>query len=87
MVPDSSFNFFFQFDNRYLFEIPPFQRGYSWNNKRVSEFMKDLERTDADSQSTHFFGTIYTCLSKNPNKPYHIRLVDGQQRVTTAAIF
>ena len=49
--------------------------------------MEDLERTDADSQSTHFFGTIYTYLSKNLNKPHHIRLVDGQQRVTTAAIF
>ena len=87
MALDSSFNFFFQFDNRYSFEIPPFQRGYSWNKNRVEEFMNDLKRTDADSQSTHFFGTIYTYLSKNPNKPYHIRIVDGQQRITTAAIF
>ncbi len=82
-----SFNFFFQFDNRYLFEIPPFQRGYSWNKKRVKEFMTDLEHANADSQSTHFFGAIYTYSSKNANKPYHIRIVDGQQRITTAAIF
>ena len=87
MNSNMSFNFFFQFDNRYSFEIPPFQRGYSWNSEKVKEFMEDLVHIDADSQSTHFFGTIYTCLSKNPNKKYCIRIVDGQQRVTTAAIF
>lgn len=78
---------FFQSNNKHSFEIPKYQRGYSWNNENIKDFWDDLQYTNNDYSYRHFFGTIYISQSRDRNKPDHVRIVDGQQRITTVAIF
>ena len=69
------------FNDKYLFEIPVFQRPYAWTTEQVNDLLSDL--TDAmgrDSESPYFLGSIV--LIKEAHKP-HSLVVDGQQRLTT----
>lgn len=69
---------------RVIYEIPKYQRGYAWEKKQVDEFWEDLNNA-SNSQRTHFFGSFFT--TKDPADAGKIRVVDGQQRLTTSAIF
>jgi len=73
------------FEGSTRYEIPVFQRGYSWKAEHVETFFKDL--TDADEQDntyTHFFGFMITT-NDDPTLP--LTFIDGQQRMTTAMLF
>ncbi len=72
----------FQINNHNLFEIPVYQRGYSWSTDAVGQFLDDLKDSNERKGYTHFFGTIYTVTDNST-----IRIVDGQQRITTCAMF
>ena len=66
--------------------IPDFQRGYSWEQDQISDFMNDLiDETQRDENSEYFFGPIVVV------KPDHAdgrkQIIDGQQRLTTVTIF
>jgi uncharacterized protein with ParB-like and HNH nuclease domain len=70
--------------NSTTYAVPKFQRGYSWGNEQITDFWDDLVAVnDKDDGSRHFFGVIY-CSSLDDLK---YQIVDGQQRITTAAIF
>jgi len=65
------------------YEIPVYQRAYSWDEKNWQEFLADLmEQIEGDNN--YFFGNILVEVIKK-NKLYEI--IDGQQRVTTLTIF
>ena len=66
------------------YEIPKYQRGYAWEKKHTDEFWQDLTLT-SDGDKPHFFGSIF--VTKDNVDSNKIRLVDGQQRITTSAIF
>lgn len=78
---------FYKRNNRHPMEVPKYQRGYSWSDDQIEDFWSDLVAADKDLDSRHFFGTIYVSSSSNKSKTNYIRIVDGQQRITTAAIF
>ncbi len=61
------------------FEIPPFQREYSWGADEVSDFWLDL-RNNIDSES-YFLGLII--LTEGASRKY---VVDGQQRLITLTL-
>ena len=61
--------------------IPSYQRGYAWEKKQIEDFWNDLENTSAKKK--HFFGTFF--LEQKGENLYDV--VDGQQRLTTLAIF
>lgn len=64
--------------------IPKYQRGYSWDVDQIEEFWEDLKNIDAiQTHKKHFFGTVYT----SSDTSAHVRIVDGQQRITTVVIF
>lgn len=63
------------------FEIPNYQRGYSWQKKQLDDFWTDINNINA----VHYMGTIYTETIIRRKKTYEI-LIDGQQRLTTLAI-
>ena len=78
-----------------LFEIPPYQRKYSWTIHEWRTVLIDLDRLLSESDSefgseggrTHFFGSIVT---KNAGRgagrtPKH-EVIDGQQRLTTITL-
>ena len=61
------------------FQIPRFQRLYSWESEQVSQFWKDL----IDNISTNYFiGSMVTYSTEK----FSYALVDGQQRLTTITI-
>jgi len=68
--------------------VPPFQRGYMWQQKHVRQFWKDitrfqLKRPLKGEPDQYFLGPIVT-LTKP--KEEVISLLDGQQRLATATI-
>jgi len=64
------------------FEVPDFQRNYSWQAENVDSFLKDLIYAAAQDRS-HFLGS--TILMKKTTDPQDktYQIIDGQQRLTT----
>lgn len=73
-----------------LFDIPEYQRGYAWGTSQLDDLIDDLRYLPENR--THFFGNVvldegeepYTTESGRRIPVY--RVVDGQQRLTTALI-
>ncbi len=74
--------------DRRLFEIPDYQRTYSWETRQRTELFEDIKRvTKKNLGESHFMSTI-VCRRKDEvylgtNKYYKLDVVDGQQRLTT----
>ncbi len=76
------------FCDDYIFNIPPYQRPYSWTIEEAGELLDDLvDATDETGKpaelSPYFLGSIV--LIKSPDAP-EADVVDGQQRLTTLTI-
>lgn len=69
--------------------IPLFQRPYEWEAKNWEALWQDiLERYGTPKEISHFMGTIVTTPSKSvPTGVSKHLVIDGQQRLTTLAIF
>ena len=66
-----------------FFEIPEFQRPYSWQTTNVDEFLSDLEECISKGKN-HYFGTVVQV--KDTESNYSRAIIDGQQRVTTSML-
>lgn len=64
-------------------QVPPYQRGYSWDAEEVAEFWWDLRAAFGTKNPQYFLGTIV--LTKS-DKGGHGSIIDGQQRLTTTAL-
>lgn len=63
-----------------VFEIPQYQRAYSWTIQHCSKLWQDIESfINSGAEDPYFFGTIIVDCST----PNHLSLIDGQQRTTT----
>lgn len=63
-----------------VFEVPDFQRNYSWGKVQIEALLDDLlEARESDDQ--HFIGSLITM--KDPERKDRILVIDGQQRLTT----
>jgi len=75
----------FEDEDRYV--IPTYQRGYSWEDEHVKELLDDLEGIHDDpgddGENQHFFGTV---LVTEHNAPNVMKIIDGQQRITTVVL-
>lgn len=73
------------FSNR-KFQIPDYQRSYSWDEKQVKEMLDDIDHLiSSELKLSHYTGTIV--LSKaDESKDNLYSVVDGQQRLTTIVI-
>jgi uncharacterized protein with ParB-like and HNH nuclease domain len=73
----------------YLFEIPKYQRPYSWTDRELKDLQNDILKT-LDKNEDHFMATIVTVkldhLQNNGNSLKRLEVVDGQQRLTSIAI-
>ena len=65
------------------YEIPPFQRNYSWKKDQITEFWSDAIEVFDNNEATYFFGPIV--LISSP-KSKIVKIVDGQQRITSFQI-
>jgi len=62
-----------------VFEVPPFQREYSWTSDEVREFFSDIQ--GALDQESYFLGLVIITEDKTRRQ-----IVDGQQRIVTLSL-
>lgn len=62
-------------------EVDDYQRPYTWSKDEIEELFADLDDCVRD-KNPHFFGTLI--LQQVSDK--HVKVVDGQQRLTTSFI-
>ena len=61
------------------FEIPAYQRSYSWGKAQIEQFIDDLRNASSQYYLGHF---LFESSSDNT-----LLIIDGQQRLTTCVIF
>jgi uncharacterized protein with ParB-like and HNH nuclease domain len=69
--------------DKYQFFIPNYQRAYSWTEKEIALFIADIAE-HAEKKTQYYLGHYILEDLKDDNK---MAIVDGQQRLTTVAIF
>ena len=67
---------------QHLLQVPPNQREYAWTEREVEQLFTDIARAIGED-SEYFLGTIVAI----PRPDGRLEVVDGQQRLATAAIF
>jgi len=89
------------FTDKNMYEVPNFQRDFSWQEKQYDDFILDVKKSVRLSfnesnnkiefnteEVDYFFGTILLVgdgTKPNVEKPY--KVIDGQQRLTTMTLF
>ena len=69
--------------NGLTYQIPPFQRDYSWSDEEWEDLWVDiLGVTETDAEPAHYMG--YLVLQSQDDKTFYV--IDGQQRLTTLTI-
>ncbi|RFC54195.1 DUF262 domain-containing protein [Brumimicrobium aurantiacum] len=68
--------------NGLTYEVPKFQRDYSWENEHWDDLWQDLEALYDDIETSHYMG--YLVLQTSDQKTH--RIIDGQQRITTMSL-
>jgi len=63
--------------------VPRYQREYKWEDKNVRDFFGDIENAIREDQGEYFIGSIVIARAGS-DRP---EIVDGQQRLATAAVF
>lgn len=68
--------------NGLRYEIPKFQRDYTWDIEQWDDLWHDINVLRKNEESDHYMG--YLVLQSSDNKNFYI--IDGQQRLTTLSI-
>jgi uncharacterized protein with ParB-like and HNH nuclease domain len=77
---ESSIKQLFDQQNR-VFEIPSYQRSYSWEKAQIEQFIEDIN----DCTDTFYLGHfLFEAIGDDVSKLF---VIDGQQRLTTCVIF
>ena len=72
---------YLKLDDDAVFEIPEYQRPYSWGIENCDKLWQDIvDFSENKSKDNYFFGTIIVNCKEN-DRIYE--LIDGQQRTTT----
>lgn len=71
-----------------LFQIPEYQRAYSWTSHQRKDLFGDIERTHAKGPDAGHFMAAVVCLRRKrldlgTDEFFVMEVVDGQQRLTT----
>lgn len=74
------------FAEGYSFYVPFYQRAYVWGPKLWNRFIRDMEYISCHDEE-YFMGSIILKNKNVEDKGKELSIVDGQQRVTTLAIF
>ena len=85
-----SIEFLELFDGRVQYVVPRWQRRYCWGKSDIQRLVDDLLTVAVatkKSKTTHYGGTLLTFPEPDPaGAVKRIRVVDGQQRLTTVSI-
>lgn len=80
MQPNKNNILHFIYRSTQYFQIPDFQRPYTWNAEIVGAFLNDVEHVRKSSRN-HYFGTVVYVPEAD-----HFTVIDGQQRLTTTLL-
>jgi hypothetical protein len=74
-----------------LFQIPEYQRAYSWTSREREDLFNDIKRTHAKGSDEGHFMAAVVCLRRKKqvlgtDEFFVMEVVDGQQRLTTLII-
>lgn len=73
------------FDGTRIFNIPIYQRAYSWKHENLNDFLTDI--INQQPNRPYFYGTFLFHLNGQRGDFKIIDIVDGQQRLTTFLLF
>lgn len=77
-------NFIFKKSRKFI--IPLYQRGYTWNEQNIEDLFVDILARMKDKTS-HYFGVVAGKLMPcNHVNIKEIKIIDGQQRLTTSVL-
>lgn len=68
--------------NGKTYQIPPFQRNYSWREEQWEDLWADLLELSVDADKRHYMGALV--VAAHSDREFSI--IDGQQRITTLSI-
>lgn len=68
-----------------IFNVPKYQRAYSWENDNLTDFLEDL--INQRSANNYFLGTFLFHQKTDRGDYEFVDVVDGQQRLTTIILF
>ncbi|MET3128172.1 uncharacterized protein with ParB-like and HNH nuclease domain [Arcicella rosea] len=68
--------------NGLRYEIPKFQRDYTWESEQWDDLWQDIKSLLMNEESEHYMGYLVLQTSNNKN----FLIIDGQQRLTTLSI-
>ncbi len=76
------------FSQNFVFNVPKYQRYYSWGQEQISDLLKDLELCRAaranGTPRSHFLGGLVTVEAKVPGTArQNVEVIDGQQRLAS----
>lgn len=71
-------------DDEKFYQIPDYQRPYSWDKDNLSELIDDLVSAYTDNKNDTYFCGSVVLVNKEPD--YRFDIIDGQQRITTFTI-
>ncbi|OXN01042.1 DUF262 domain-containing protein [Bifidobacterium vansinderenii] len=64
------------------FNIPEYQRRYSWKNEQIEQLFSDIQAEDEG----YYIGNLLVT-NPDPNDDSVFDVIDGQQRLTTLSLF
>jgi uncharacterized protein with ParB-like and HNH nuclease domain len=67
------------------FDIPVYQRAYSWDTKQIFDMVNDFHKAYV-SRSEYFLGAIVTVRASGSSTLPSYEIIDGQQRLTSLFI-
>lgn len=70
-------------DDEFFYQIPDYQRPYSWDKDSLSDLIEDLTDAYNNSNENYFCGSLVVVKNKKEGR-YDV--IDGQQRLTTFTI-
>lgn len=80
--PFNAYSIFTNDENNSSFQIPEFQREYSWGQKNWETFFNDL----MEFKEGYFIGSMIFVKTNNKKTDLSFQVIDGQQRLVTISI-
>ncbi|MGN8364873.1 DUF262 domain-containing protein [Helicobacter pylori] len=69
-----------------VFEIPSYQRGYTWQERQLKDFWNDLEHVSKLGDKFHYMHSLTLRGLENELESSAFEIIDGQQRLATSLI-
>jgi uncharacterized protein with ParB-like and HNH nuclease domain len=70
------------FDGSNYYQVPDYQRPYSWGDDQVEQLWDDLYSAFEENQPNYFLGPVILA----PTRGGYSEIIDGQQRLTTLTV-